>query len=683
MLTVFKRRREEAISVPDIWALGQPAFKLKRDNLVFRLGVKAKDVRACEECYAQENKATAARYPSAERKGKRLCLQHARDANIHTAPTKTIKRTLLDSRFLKSFQEANPDLDPADYSISSRKEVQWKCQDCPHTFKSACYTRENGCGCPYCSKRVVCGKEDCEECFERSLASSIQAGTLTASFHLDNVKTPLELTCSSNIICKWTCLKCMHVFDKQCNDMSAGYGCPYCCVPRQKLCDDEKCQACFDGSLASSEHVDEFMAANNNGANPRKVALASNKEYNWKCNQCLHTFLKGCNTVKAGHFCQFCSKRAVCGQEGCDPCKSRSLAVSPRASNFHPDNGVSLLTVALSSNDKYKWTCNDCEHVFLMPCNAVQRGAWCHFCSKRYVCGDEECWRCYSRCLASFSKSEYFHPDNGVSPYTVCLGSNERFKWSCDKCPHEFEATAAHVALDFTWCPYCSKNRICCKIECDVCPLPCFLCEYRSFFTLTKGPQAGSRVCYSHYLASGEARATLRLEHFTLTSLQNVAKERELYEFQECTSWDCAILPGLGYKPDMLWAFSPQGDMFATAGACKLNLRLIEQIIILEVLEVGINQHSAARRVSDVQREAEIRQSLQGVIIDFVYVVVAAYNHASSHPEDRFFKKYPKRHTYGIEKSRVTAWGLRMNATLEALSLARTQKSGKTVYIGH
>lgn len=107
MLTVFKRRREEAISVPDIWVLGQPAFKLKRDNLVFRLGVKAKDVRACEECYAQENKATAARYPSAEHSGKRLCLQHARKANIPNAPTKKRgERTLLDSRFLTSLDMA-------------------------------------------------------------------------------------------------------------------------------------------------------------------------------------------------------------------------------------------------------------------------------------------------------------------------------------------------------------------------------------------------------------------------------------------------------------------------------------------------------------------------------------------------------------------------------------------------
>lgn len=57
-----------------------------------------------------------------------------------------------------------------------------------------------------------------------------------------------------------------------------------------------------------------------------------------------------------------------------------------------------------------------------------------------------------------------------------------------------------------------------------------------------------------------------------------------------------------------------------------------------KVLEVGIEQHSKASAVPDAMRETEIRESLAGVVVDFVYAVVAAYNHLDAEPSDKFFR---------------------------------------------
>jgi hypothetical protein len=132
----------------------------------------------------------------------------------------------------------------------------------------------------------------------------------------------------------------------------------------------------------------------------------------------------------------------------------------------------------------------------------------------------------------------------------------------------------------------------------------------------------------------------------------------------------------------MLWAYDENGNLFNTTGACKLVLGEIKHMVILEVLEIGIEQHSKARHVSDSQRESEIRTSLAGITVDFVYVVVAAYNHPTADQADKFFSVHKTKNTYYVGHSRKAAWEERVTATLRSLTAARKQRLGETVFIG-
>ena len=129
------------------------------------------------------------------------------------------------------------------------------------------------------------------------------------------------------------------------------------------------------------------------------------------------------------------------------------------------------------------------------------------------------------------------------------------------------------------------------------------------------------------------------------------------------------------------WAFDYLGNMFSCAGACKLDR--VSHIIILEILEVGIEQHSAARSIPDAERERQIRGAFPYVPVDVLYIVVAAYNHPTAHRNDQFFRKPSGSLEYELVPNRTKAWTERVAGALSQLRRMYDSKLGETVFIGH
>lgn len=447
------------------------------------------------------------------------------------------------------------------------------------------------------------------------------------------------------------------------------------CSKRGKLCGAVDCSTCFARSLAASQRLQEFKAANPDKY-PLRIAISSNQKYDWGCSECSHVFSARCSSVQSGQWCPYCSRRKLCGDAKCFNCFSASLASSLHAQEFQAANpDKNPLHIGIWAKEKFDWKCSKCSHVFSARCNNVQQGRWCPYCSRQKLCGKKTCVDCFQKSVASSPRAESFKAANpDKDPLRIAISSQEKFDWECPTCSHVFSAACNHVQTG-KWCPYCA-GRICGRKECVKCAPPCDTCSKKSYFTLKNS----SRACYQCYVASGESRSKIRLEIFFLAELQRISEDE--FEFLEPTSWDCAVLPGLPYKPDMMWAFDSLGKLFNTAGACKLSLSHISHIVVLEVLEVGIEQHSKARVVPDAIRENEIRESLAGVIVDFVYAVVAAYNHPNAAPSDKFFSLSKATNAYGVVASRKEAWRERVRLTLEALVSARQRRTGVTKFIG-
>jgi hypothetical protein len=165
-----------------------------------------------------------------------------------------------------------------------------------------------------------------------------------------------------------------------------------------------------------------------------------------------------------------------------------------------------------------------------------------------------------------------------------------------------------------------------------------------------------------------------------LAELQRQAMETNgNFLWSEPTAWDCAILPGLNYKPDNIWCFDHSGNPFFSAGTCKINTGDLGYVLQLEVLESGIQQHSAARNVSDVQREKEIRQVFHGIPMGVVYIVMAHDKHPGAKSKDVFFTKVDKE--YQVLPGREDAWQALIGRLVVTLNEMYDNSHDKTVYL--
>jgi hypothetical protein len=301
------------------------------------------------------------------------------------------------------------------------------------------------------------------------------------------------------------------------------------------------------------------------------------------------------------------------------------------------------------------------------------------------------------RSLASWSEplklACFLAAGNELEPHEVSFRNGKKFKFKCDRCTHTFESSIHNVTKTKrpTWCPCCA-GRVCGDQKCTECLSACDVCRVTGIivkgYFRTPDPKF-TNMCRSCYIASGHAppnlRAKVTLEIYMFAEIQRQArKHSEMFIWNLPTSWDCAILPGLSYKPDNIWVFG-QGDvLFQTTGACKLNKGEVQHVMILEILEVGILQHSEARHIPDAEREKQIRAVFYPHPVGFLYVTIAAYNHRSAHRDDQFFAKQdPGSFEYSVVKSRLPAFQARVGIVLETLNRMRVEQSNTTIWIGH
>ena len=129
----------------------------------------------------------------------------------------------------------------------------------------------------------LCAREDCDFCFERSLASIPEA--LSMFVLTSSADTPRKLSVTSHRLATFECPDCSHKWTCQIYNYSLGSRCPFCITRggRVKLCDDLTCQPCFERSLASSKMARSFVCLVGGTSIARSVPLFSNKRGRWKC----------------------------------------------------------------------------------------------------------------------------------------------------------------------------------------------------------------------------------------------------------------------------------------------------------------------------------------------------------------------------------------------------------------
>ena len=275
--------------------------------------------------------------------------------------------------------ERNNDLDPLKLKKGSSKNIWLSCDKCGHFFQKIVYNLKKS-WCPFCSGRKLCGNHDCLKCKERSFASHDRViFLLTHHREID----PFTVSIRSRKMLRFWCDGCGHIFDA-CPDMMAQRNswCPYCCIPTQKLCNDEQCSHCKGRSFAS--HSKALQWSDKNELTARQVPKGSKKDFWFECDICGHSFLARPNNVSWDHWCPYCSlpPQKMCEKrdvEDCRACRNHSFAIHPLSKFWSEENDKSPRDYFLNSTQKAKFFCEK-SHEFEMKLYSVNYGAWCPNC---------------------------------------------------------------------------------------------------------------------------------------------------------------------------------------------------------------------------------------------------------------------------------------------------------------
>lgn len=290
--------------------------------------------------------------------------------------------------------------------------------------------------------------------FERSLSSCKYNGIFSEKNNTD----PKNIFKGSVRKYIFVCGKCDHEFHMRPNDVTNNHWCPYCSPTCQKLCDDEKCQLCFERSFASCKFSKYLSDKNNISA--RKISKYSDKKYFFNCT-CGHEVSGTPHLISRDEtktFCGYCSSRKLCDDRNCQPCFNKSFASHNMAKYFSTKNKVTARQIFKGTHELFLFNC-ECGHEFEMSINNVTNNHWCPYCCKpsQKLCTDLNCKLCLNNSFASSELLPYFCEENNVDPRFISKHSENKYIFLCDVCSNKFKCSLSNIGQN-TWCPIC-KNK--------------------------------------------------------------------------------------------------------------------------------------------------------------------------------------------------------------------------------
>ena len=189
---------------------------------------------------------------------------------------------------------------PNEVKLNSHKKFWFDCE-CGHQFESSLLNiNQANNWCPYCSNppKKLCDNENCKDCFDKSFASHEKS----KYWSNDNELKPRQVfNCADRKTFIFNCY-CGHKINMNLKQISLKeHWCSYC--SHQKLCENTKCEMCFNNSFASIERSKQL---NDKIINPRNLFKSTNKKFKFDCETCNKEFETQLSSVSKGIWCPYC-----------------------------------------------------------------------------------------------------------------------------------------------------------------------------------------------------------------------------------------------------------------------------------------------------------------------------------------------------------------------------------------
>lgn len=202
------------------------------------------------------------------------------------------------------------------------------------------------------------------------------------------------------------------------------------------------CKICRSLACTNPPLAKELHPILNNGLRAEDITPGAHRKVWWLCPEGHEYNATVKNRAVNESCCPYCACRKVT--------KSRSLTIThpELAKKFHPTKNGDLTTDKITENYlKDVWWLCDKEHEWQ---ETVQN------CSRQ---SEENCKVCRSLGYLKPELLDEWHLDNESSPYEVPANSNEKFKWKCKKCSHEWVSNVAN-RFRGSGCPGCSGAAV-------------------------------------------------------------------------------------------------------------------------------------------------------------------------------------------------------------------------------
>ena len=225
----------------------------------------------------------------------------------------------------------------------------------------------------------------------------------------------------------------------------------------------------FEKSFAS--HAKAEFWSDKNTLKPESVTQGSHNKIIFNCYKCDHEFISFIQNIVKGMWCPYCcvNSRTICSSDDCNACFDRSFASSEKSKYWSIKNKILPREITKSSNKKFIFNCDKCNHEFESSLKMITNGFWCIYCGKNShaICGKQNCDICVNKSFEMNPKKIYWSEQNKVKPWQVFNNCNDKFWFKCDKCPHEFETSLNNINGG-KWCSYCSSSKLC-NDDCETC----------------------------------------------------------------------------------------------------------------------------------------------------------------------------------------------------------------------
>jgi very-short-patch-repair endonuclease len=294
------------------------------------------------------------------------------------------------------------------------------------------------------------------------------------NYELNSNVNPRTILKTSRKKYYFNCNKCKHVFYTTLNSITYfNSWCSYC--SNKKLCNDKNCNLCYKKSFASHVNAKYWNYDKNNNVNPRNIFKSSAKIYWFNCNKCTHIFETKLSWINNGSWCPYCSNppKKLCDNNDCNICFEKSFMSNPKSKNWNYElnNNINPRNIFKKSNNKFYFNCDLCKHIFKISLDHINDNKWCPFCSNKKLCENNNCKICFEKSFISNEKSKFWNYklNNNINPRNIFKSSHLKYWFNCNECKHSFKSCLSNINNRYSWCSYCSNDKLCEDKDCKLC----------------------------------------------------------------------------------------------------------------------------------------------------------------------------------------------------------------------